>query len=202
MNPIAIPVAMLYVSGMATIVKKAGTAISNRSHAIFFNDEDIKIPTMTKAGVVTSEVTTLNSGEKNNARMKNPAATTAVNPERPPAPTPAVDSIYDVVVDVPNIDPVTVAAESANNAFPARGNLLFFIKPACVATATSVPAVSKKSTNKNVKMTRSICVVNKSPKCANAWPNVGAMLGTSPTTPDGGSMIPTLTPTTAVRTIP
>src|SRR5699024_10569054 len=148
MNPIAIPVAMLYVSGMATIVKKAGTAISNRSHAIFFNDEDIKIPTMTKAGVVTSEVTKLNIGEKNNARMKNPAATTAVNPERSPAPTPAVYTIYDVLVYVPNIDLVNVEAESANNAFPARGNILLFINPDCVAIATSVPALSKKSAYK------------------------------------------------------
>src|SRR5699024_10720786 len=103
---------MLYVSDRSPHVKQSETQITYRSHAILLNYDYMKISTMTKAGVVTSEVTTLNSGEKNNARMKNPAATTAVNPERPPAPAPAVDSIYDVVVDVPNIDPVTVAAES------------------------------------------------------------------------------------------
>src|SRR5699024_6243361 len=133
-------------------------------HSIFFNEEDINIPTIIRAGAVTSDVITLNNGEKHKANRKNPAATTAVNPVRPPAPTPAVDTISEVVVDVPKIDPATVAVESANKAFPARGSLLFLIKLACVATATSVPAVSKKSTNKKVKITTSICKVKMSPK--------------------------------------
>src|SRR5690625_4619406 len=117
------------------MVKNAGTAISNLSHSIFFSEADIKTPTIINAGAVTSEVTTLSNGEKNRANKKKPAATTAVNPDRPPTPTPAVDSTYEVVVDVPTIAPVTVAAESANKAFPARGNLLSFIKPAWEATA-------------------------------------------------------------------
>ena len=49
---------------------------------------------------------------------------------------------------VPNIEPTIVANESENNALPALGNLLFFMIPACVATATKVPAVSKKSINR------------------------------------------------------
>src|SRR5690625_2029234 len=160
---------------------------------------------MIKAGAVTSDVTTLNNGEKNNANKKNPAATTAVNPDRPPTPTPAVDSTYAVVVDVPTTAPVTVAAESANNARPARGNLLSFINPACEATATKVPAVSKKSTNKNVKITTSICKVKISPKLAKAFPNVGAKLGTSPTTPlipVGAAINPVIIPTMGVIIIP
>src|SRR5690625_873316 len=97
---------------------------------MFFSDADINTPTIINAGAVTSDVTTLSSGEKNNASKKNPAATTAVNPVRPPTPTPAVDSTYEVVVDVPTTAPVTVAAESANKALPARGNLLSFMSPA------------------------------------------------------------------------
>src|SRR5699024_6787872 len=107
MKPIAIPVAILYVNGMAAIVKNAGTAISNLSHSISFKEEDIKTPTIINAGAVTSDVITLNNGEKNNANTKQPAVTTAVNPERPPAPTPADDSINDVVVDVPTTAPTT-----------------------------------------------------------------------------------------------
>src|SRR5690625_7648359 len=87
------------------MVKNAGTAISNLSHSIFFNEADINTPTIINAGAVTSEVTTLNNGEKNRANKKNPAATTAVNPVRPPTPTPAVDSTYAVVVDVPTTAP-------------------------------------------------------------------------------------------------
>src|SRR5699024_12286050 len=99
---------------------------------------------------------------------KNPAVTTYVNPVRPPTPTPEVDSTKEVVVDVPTIAPATVAAESANNALPARGSLLSFIKPASLAAATNVPAVSKKSTNKNVNITPSISKVNISPKLTKA----------------------------------
>src|SRR5699024_4329078 len=100
----AIPVAMLSETGIVTMVNTAGTAISNFSHSICLNDDDIKTPTMMRAGAVTSDVIMFKSGEKNSERRKNPAATTAVNPDRPPAATPAVDSIYAVVVDVPAID--------------------------------------------------------------------------------------------------
>ena len=75
------------------IVKNAGTAISNFFQSISPKDETIKIPTIINAGAVTAGVTTLNNGEKNSANKKNPAVTTAVNPERPPAATPAEDSI-------------------------------------------------------------------------------------------------------------
>src|SRR5690625_3792153 len=144
---------------------------------MFFNAVDIKIPTIMSAGAVTSTVIIDSNGEKKSASKKKPAVTIDANPVRPPTATPEVDSTKDVVVDVPTTEPTTVAAESAKSARPARGNLLFFIKPACVATATSVPAVSKKSTNKNVKMTTSICNVKTSPKLKKACPNVEEMLG-------------------------
>ena len=59
--------------------------------------------------------------------------------------------MYEVVVVVPKIAPTIVASESEKSALPALGNLLSFMIPACVATATSVPAVSKKSMNKMLK---------------------------------------------------
>lgn len=121
MNPIAIPVAILLVKGIMRTVKKAGTAISNLSHSISFKLATIKTPTIISAGAVTSDVTTLSNGEKNRASKNNPAVTTDANPVRPPAPTPVVDSTNDVVVDVPKIAPLTVAAESEKRAFPARG---------------------------------------------------------------------------------
>src|SRR5699024_4664382 len=203
--PIAIPVAILYVSGIAIIVKKEGTAISNLSHSISFKAVDISTPTIISAGAVTSSVTTCNKGEKNSASKKNSAVTTDVTPVRPQTPTPEVDSTKEVVVDVPTIAPATVAAESANNALPARGSLLSFIKPACLATATSVPAVSKKSTNKNVNITTSISKVNISPKLTKACPKVGATLGTPLTTsltPEGTGIRPKIIPAREVNSNP
>ena len=66
------------------------------------------------------------------------------------------------------IAPTIVASESANNALPALGNLLSFIIPAWVATATKLPAVSKKSIKKNVKITIRNWIVNNWPGSLNA----------------------------------
>src|SRR5699024_12047085 len=110
MNPIAIPVAILYVNGIAIIVKNAGTAYSNSCQSMFLSDVDISTPTIIKAGAVTSTVMTCNNGENSRASRKNAAVTTEANPVRPPTPTPDDDSTYDVVVDVPTIEPTTVAA--------------------------------------------------------------------------------------------
>src|SRR5699024_9633977 len=190
---------------MAIIVKKAGTAISNRSHSISFNDFDIKTPTIINAGAVTSGVITASKGEKNKANKKNPAVTTEAKPVRPPTATPEDDSTNEVVVDVPTTEPTTVAAESANKARPARGNLLSFINPACVATATSVPAVSKKSTNKKVKIMTIICMVKISPKLIKACPNVDEILGGALTIspkPVGIPIKPKIIPTIDVIIIP
>ncbi len=63
MNPIAIPVAILDVSGIEIITKNAGTAISNLSHSICLRAVDIKTPTIIKADAVTCGVTTFSNGE-------------------------------------------------------------------------------------------------------------------------------------------
>lgn len=88
----AIPVAILYVSGIATMVKNAGTAISNRFQSIFPKEETIKTPTMTNAGVVTGEVITDNNGKKKIDKTNNAPVTNEANPVLAPAATPAVDS--------------------------------------------------------------------------------------------------------------
>ena len=108
----------------------------------------INTPTTINAGAVTADVITDNTGEKNNANKNNTPVTIAANPVLAPAATPEEDSTYDVTVEVPKIEPTIVAIESEINAFPARGNLLSLTKPAWFATATNVPALSKKSTNK------------------------------------------------------
>ena len=162
------------------IVINAGTATSNRFQLISAKFAAINTPTTTSAGVVTALVTTAINGLKNSANKKQNPVTILAKPVLAPTATPEVDSMYDVVVVVPKIAPTIVASESENKALPALGNLLSFIMPACVATATKVPAVSKKSINKKVKMTIKNCIVNNCPgslNASNAAPNVGLILG-------------------------
>ena len=130
MKPTAIPEAILYPIGIMNIVKNAGTAISNSSHLIKRSEEAIMTPTITNAGVVTAVVTTLNNGEKNRASKNIIPTTTAVKPDFAPAATPAVDSTYAVVVEVPKMEPTVVPKASAIRALPARGNLSSLTKPA------------------------------------------------------------------------
>ena len=93
MKPMAIPVAMLYVRGIAIIVKNAGTAISNLVHSILPSVDTISTPTIINAGAVTSEVMTNNNGEKNKASKNRTPVTIEANPVLAPAATPADDSM-------------------------------------------------------------------------------------------------------------
>src|SRR5699024_10609112 len=99
-NPTAIPVAILYVSGIINTVRNAGTATSNLPQLIFDKLDAIKIPTIISAGAVTSDVNVTISGEKNIAAKNNTPVTTDANPLLTPPATPPVDSTYDAVVEV------------------------------------------------------------------------------------------------------
>ena len=78
----------------------------------------------------------------------------AAKPVRAPLLTPVVDSTKDVTVEVPTIEPNTVPIASIAIAFwssfkcPSSST-----NPESWPTATNVPAVSKKSTNKKVNIT-------------------------------------------------
>ena len=106
----------------------------------------------TRAGPVAKAGMLCANGAKIKQAKNSTATVTAVNPVFPPSLIPAPDSIYDVVFDVPNNAPTVVAVESANNALsiPSTSPFLFTL-PVKFATEVSVPAVSKKSTNKNAK---------------------------------------------------
>ena len=95
-----------------------------------------------------------------------------------------------------------MAVESDIRALPTRGILLFFMKPACWAKPTRVPAVSKKVTKRKVKTTTHICRVLISPMWVKATPKVGFRLGAADTIPCGTGIRPVTNPTTAVTTIP
>ena len=85
---------------------------------------------MISAGAVTCEVTTDSKGEKNKPNRNKIPVVTAVIPERPPTAIPAEDSTKAPTGEVHNKEPASMAVESEANAFPTRGILLSFIKPA------------------------------------------------------------------------
>ena len=68
--------------------------------------------------------------------------------------TPAPDSMYEVVFEVPANAPTVVATESANTAFPIPSTLpSLSTLPVKFATDVYVHAVSKKSTNRKANAT-------------------------------------------------
>lgn len=109
--------------------------------------------TAISALVVAALGTNKNSGARNKARKKNRAVTAEVNPERPPTATPAVLSITVVTVEVPNIAPIVVPMESANNAYFIRGIFpLESVNPAFMEVPNKVPKVSNISMRVRVVM--------------------------------------------------
>ena len=121
---------MLYVNGIPNKIKKEGIAISISFHLILLKDCAIKTPTIINAGAVTCEVTTANKGENSKLKINKIPVVIAVIPQRPPTAIPADDSTYAPTGDVPSREPANIAVESAAKAFPTRGILLSFIKPA------------------------------------------------------------------------
>ena len=99
----------------------------------------------------------------------------------PPSFTPAPDSIYEVVLDVPTTAPTVVATESAKTALPIPSTFpSLSTLPVRLATDVSVPAVSKKSTKRKANATPiNPAVANKLKSMEKAC-TAG---GTDPTTP-------------------
>src|SRR5699024_3473401 len=147
------PVATLDVKGIMIIVKKDGITISNLLQSILLICIAIIEPTIIRAGAVISVVITARMGEKNKAIAKQAAIITDVKPVLPPTAIPAEDSTLVAGVDVPSIDSVSLAIESSSIALPVFVMVLFFMNPGWLESTIKAPAVSKKATNKNVKIT-------------------------------------------------
>lgn len=94
MNPSAIPVAILDVSGIVKMIKNAGNDSSNDSHSISFTTPIIKLPTIINAGAVIADTpdNALTNGPKKAASINKIATVKVVSPERPPTATPDDDS--------------------------------------------------------------------------------------------------------------
>src|SRR5271170_7353224 len=87
------PVAMLKVSGVASMVINAGKASLKSFQFTSAKDCDIKTPTKIRAGAVAYAGIAVASGEQNIARRNSPATAMLLKPVRAPAATPAALSI-------------------------------------------------------------------------------------------------------------
>src|SRR5690625_3399284 len=124
------------------------------------------------AGAVTTVVITSRIGEKNIAIAKHTAIIIDVNPVLPPTDIPADEYTLLAGVEFPKTAPIIPAVESESNARPKFGILLSYISPAWLLSAINAPAVSKKATNKKVKITAINSGVKISCKFKNTTPNV------------------------------
>ena len=112
----AMPSEMLYISGMASIHRYAGTASDRSSKSTPTMADTIRNPTKIRAGAVAKPGMAQNIGEKNMAKRNRKPVTTEERPVLPPAATPEEDSTKVVVVEVPSTAPALVATASARRA--------------------------------------------------------------------------------------
>src|SRR3990167_1320113 len=93
MKPKAMPLAMEYVNGMASVVTTTGAATVMSSQSISARPHVINTATNSSAGAVANAGTLAANGEKKSASRNRIATPTAARPVRPPALTPAADSM-------------------------------------------------------------------------------------------------------------
>src|SRR2546423_1922497 len=87
------PVAMLNVSGVASMVMNAGNASVKSAHFTWAMDCVINAPTRISAGAVAKLGTAVANGENNNATRNNKATNTLLSPVRALAAIPAALSM-------------------------------------------------------------------------------------------------------------
>src|SRR3954469_16076182 len=122
---------------------------------------------MTSAAAVASIGTILMIGAKKRNGMKRAPQTTATQPVRPPAPTPAPDSMYVVADDVDDAPPAIAASESTSSGLRISGRSPSFVRyPAGLPTPTRVPIVSKKSDRKSANTQT---IADTTPSFEKAW---------------------------------
>src|SRR5690606_18490465 len=105
-------------------------------------------PTSTSTGAVATPGTSPSSGDRNMNGRNNRPVTTAVRPVRPPALTPAADSMYEVPLELPTRPEKVVEMASANIALPTfLGVPSGSVSPATLVTPTKVEMLSNMSVN-------------------------------------------------------
>lgn len=100
-KPNAMPSTMLYVSGIITIIKKAGNPSEKSCREMFCMDVIIRPPIMIRTGAIAESGMILKIGIKNSDVKNNNPVVIAVRPVRPPAEIPEALSTVETVGLVP-----------------------------------------------------------------------------------------------------
>src|SRR3954469_18970624 len=151
MNPAPMPLAIEYVKGITTIVRKAGSATEKSSNAMSLICAIINTPTTTSAGAAASTGTTWYSGVKNIATMNSNPVTTFARPVRAPSAMPAADSMYTVLELLDAAPPPIAPSDSTNSVRPIPGSWpSSSSRPASLPRPVNVPTASKKSVSTRV----------------------------------------------------
>src|SRR5918995_898673 len=136
---------------MSTMVRNAGIAISTSPHSMPRTWAIIRNPTRTSAGVAASYGTISTRGARKVASRKHTPVTMLARPVRAPSPTPAADSMYDVLLETDAAPPAAAATESTIRMRSVFGGLpSSSSRLPSAPTATIVPIVSKKSASSRV----------------------------------------------------
>src|SRR5256885_4188331 len=149
MKPAPTPFVIEYVSGITNKVRSTANPVAKSMFPILFRSRmglNMNQPTSMRAGAVACCGTIPAIGARKIAAKKRTAVTRLASPVFAPSATPAPDSMYVVLLDVPKIPPKSAPRESTQNTRSARSmDPSFRSQPPSDATDTTVPAVSKKS---------------------------------------------------------
>ena len=141
------------------------------------------------------------SGTNSAASRNSTPVTTEAKPVRPPCSIPAADSIYEVVVDVPQTAPNMVAAASIISSRSSFSMLPFSsTRPAGGATASRVPMLSNISINISVKTAENM--LHFSAPRISILNSVGAMFRLNSTIFSGRGIWPNAAATTVEKAMP
>src|SRR5258705_5373240 len=158
MKPAPTPFVIEYVRGMTKGVRSTATPVAKSMFPTLLRSRiglNMNQPTSINTPAVACGGTMPARGARKMDTRNSAAVTRLASPVLAPSATPAPDSMYVVLLDVPKMPPNSAPRESTQKTRSARSIVPSFLsQPPCDATDTTVPAVSKKSESMSEKTVR------------------------------------------------
>src|SRR6267143_3201522 len=158
MKPAPTPFVIEYVRGITNKVRSTAKPVAKSMFPILLRSRmgrNMNQPTSISTPAVACGGTMPAIGARKTDARKRTAVTRLASPVLAPSATPAPDSMYVVLLDVPKMPPKSAPRESTQKTRSARSmDPSFLSQPPSDATDTTVPAVSKKSDSMSEKTVR------------------------------------------------